>query len=373
MPGTAAGAPLRAMVSVATIWVVVRVISWHSPVSIAWYPAAAVDAYPVLHAAKPAAKGRARPALPVVRKAMVVRRVTRRYRFARAVEHGPVSYPLPLNPTPVMSRPHPLFGSYPDALRGFVLQASFRQADGDPGDRATTIPRFPDPPRVPRGKNLAAYFWVYARQDSGATQDNQDRRGRSIANGQYGGSQAGAILSYRLFDRPAPDISLYGRLSAALAPVSQEEIALGARVRPVRNLPLAVHAEQRFEASSGRTAGTAFYATGGTGPDLIAEGFALETYAQAGYVLGRNETYFFDGSATVQRPIADLDGRRLSVGAGLWAGGQRDIRRLDVGPRVSLDLPLGIALTRIALDARVRVAGNARPGSGAALTVSTSF
>jgi len=99
----------------------------------------------------------------------------------------------------------------------------------------------------------------------------------------------------------------------------------------------------------------------------------LETYAQAGYVLGRNETYFFDGSATVQRPIADSDGRRLLAGAGLWAGGQRDIHRLDVGPRVSLDLPSGTSSTRISIDARVRVAGNARPGSGAALTVATSF
>jgi len=101
--------------------------------------------------------------------------------------------------------------------------------------------------------------------------------------------------------------------------------------------------------------------------------FALETYAQAGFVLGRNETYFFDGSATVQRPIAEFGGRRLSAGAGLWAGGQRDIHRLDVGPRVSLELPVGNSLTRVAVDMRVRVAGNARPGSGAALTVSSSF
>ena len=99
----------------------------------------------------------------------------------------------------------------------------------------------------------------------------------------------------------------------------------------------------------------------------------LETYGQAGYVLGRNRTYFFDGSATVQRPIADLGDPKLSVGAGLWTGGQRDIRRLDIGPRASLELPMGGLLTRIAVDGRVRVAGHARPGSGVALTVSTSF
>jgi len=264
-------------------------------------------------------------------------------------------------------------GPYSDAIGGFVLQASFRGSGGDSGDRTTTIARFPDPPRSLRGNNLAAYFWVHARQDSGAPQELRDSQGRSIANGQYGGSQTGVILSYRLFDRPAPEISLYGRLSAALAPVSQEEIAVGMRIRPVRKVPLAVHAEQRFDAGSGRPVGTAIFATGGTGPDVIVDRFALETYAQAGFVLGRNETYFFDGSATVQRPIAEFGGRRLSAGAGLWAGGQRDIHRLDVGPRVSLELPVGNSLTRVAVDMRVRVAGNARPGSGAALTVSSSF
>ena len=303
---------------------------------------------------------------------MVPRRAIGRYRSAHAAARG-VPHRLPVHSAASVSRPRHLLGPYSDAVDGFVLPASIGGPGGDSGDRATTIPRFPDPPRSRRGNNLAAYFWVHARQYSGAHQELRDVQGRSIANGQYGGSQAGVILSYRLFNRPDPEISLYGRLSAALAPVSQEEIAAGMRIRPVRKVPLAVHAEQRFDAGSGRAAGTAFYATGGTGPDPIVERFALETYAQAGYVLGRNETYFFDGSATVQRPIADFDGRRLSAGAGLWAGGQRDIHRLDAGPRVSLELPLGTSLTRIAVDARVRVAGNARPGSGAALTVSTSF
>jgi hypothetical protein len=75
----------------------------------------------------------------------------------------------------------------------------------------------------------------------------------------------------------------------------------------------------------------------------------------------------------LQRPIAEYDGKKLSVGAGVWAGGQRDIRRVDVGPRASFDLPMGNVLTRIAVDGRVRIAGDARPGSGGAITVSTGF
>ena len=372
MSGSAAGAPLRAMASVAAIWILVRLVSWYSPVSVL-YPGAAVDGYPGLRTVKPGAMARARPRLPVERNAMVPRKATEKYRSTAAGVRVPVLSPLPLRTTARMSASSRGLGPSSDEVRGFFLKASFRRPGDISGDSATIIPRFPEPPRGAQPKNLTAYFWIHARQNSAANPNVQGKPGRSTANGQYGGSQAGAILAYRVVDRAGPEISLYGRLSAALAPVSQEGIALGARVRPAANVPLAVHAEQRFDAGSGRPAGTAFYATGGTGPHLVAEKFMLETYAQAGYVLGRNETYFFDGSATVQRPIADSDGRRLLAGAGLWAGGQRDIHRLDVGPRVSLDLPSGTSSTRISIDARVRVAGNARPGSGAALTVATSF
>jgi hypothetical protein len=134
-----------------------------------------------------------------------------------------------------------------------------------------------------------------------------------------------------------------------------------------------LHAEQRFDAARGRESGTAFFVTGGTGPEPIAERWTLETYAQAGYVLGPNETYFFDGAATVQRPIAGLGSARISVGPGAWAGGQRNIRRVDVGPRIDVAVPVIGHSARIALDWRIRVAGNARPGNGAALTVSTGF
>ena len=103
------------------------------------------------------------------------------------------------------------------------------------------------------------------------------------------------------------------------------------------------------------------------------EKFTLETYAQGGYVLGPNETYFFDGSAALQRPIAELGRTKLSVGPGAWAGGQRKVSRMDIGPRADLSVPLGTMSARIALDWRVRGAGNARPGNGAAITVSTGF
>ena len=66
--------------------------------------------------------------------------------------------------------------------------------------------------------------------------------------------------------------------------------------------------------------------------------------------------------------------RDVRLGAGAWAGGQEGAVRLDVGPRVSLPLDLGHGVSsRIALDWRLRVAGNARPESGPALTIASSF
>jgi hypothetical protein len=371
--GTTAGAPLRAMASLAAIWILVRVIVSHSPANMAWNPVDPLIGNTARHDVKTKRQGLA--ALPFImpKQSRHDDAAKQKYLSVYAAERRSGASPIAERSAailPGLSR-RPWQDS--DDVRGFFLQASFTRSGGDASEGVRMVPPFPDPPVIHHSNRMTAYFWIYARQDSRAKQGRQRLAGRSPSNGQYGGSQAGAILSYRLLDRPAPDISVYGRLSTALSPWSQQEFALGARIHPVRNLPVALHAEQRFDASSGGFAGTAFYATGGTGPDPIVEKFTLETYAQAGYVLGQNKTYFFDGSATLQRPIAELGPTTLSIGPGAWAGGQRQISRMDVGPRVDLRVPLGMTSARIALDWRLRIAGNARPGSGAAITVSTGF
>ena len=367
MSGAADGAPLRAMASLAAVWILLRVVSWNSAANLADDPA-----YPVITSAAYPDMKRQRQGLAGLSLSQKIRQNRHpKYQFSVAdiAERDAAASFIAERANTRAAHLSGLPWQASDEVRDFFLSASFTGSADISRNASSTVPRFPGPPSSSHRNRIAGYFWIHARQDSTMKQVLHQQRGRSISNGQYGGSQAGAILSYR----PLPEISLYGRLSAALAPFSQQEIALGTRIQPVRNLPVALHAEQRMDASSGDTAGTAFYATGGTGPDPIVEKFALETYAQGGYVLGHNETYFFDGSATLRRPVAEFDGNRLAVGAGVWAGGQRQISRLDVGPHASLELPLGTALTRIAVDARVRVAGNARPGSGAALTVSTSF
>lgn len=371
--GTTAGAPLRAMASLAAIWILLRVISWHGAANISSRPPEPV----VINAAQQVVRnqgqvGASRTLLIPIenRHDGEEKPILQSINIAeRSADNLPIAGRL----TAIVPGQARLRWQDSDEVRGFFLQTSFTRFDASSNQGVRTGPPFPTPPALHQNNKLAAYFWIFARQNSGTNQGVQDNGRRSISNGQYGGSQAGAILSYQILDESVGEVSLYGRLSAALDPWSQREVALGTRIQPVRNIPLALHAEQRFDTSQGDASGTAFYVTGGTGPDQIVEKLALETYVQGGYVLGSNETYFFDGSATLQRPIAELGPAKLSVGPGVWAGGQRKISRLDVGPRVGLSVPIGDISARIALDWRLRVAGDARPGNGAAITVSSGF
>jgi hypothetical protein len=63
----------------------------------------------------------------------------------------------------------------------------------------------------------------------------------------------------------------------------------------------------------------------------------------------------------------------VRVGAAAWGAAQPGAARLDLGPRAALSLPHGPATVTAAIEYRVRVAGRARPGSGAAVTLSTGF
>jgi hypothetical protein len=80
----------------------------------------------------------------------------------------------------------------------------------------------------------------------------------------------------------------------------------------------------------------------------------------------------------VQRPIAEpLSGLALRVGGGVWSGGQRGAVRLDLGPRIEghglFGPPARRIGVRVGVDWRFRVAGEAQPGSGPAVTVAAGF
>ncbi|MCH2487899.1 MAG: hypothetical protein MK010_09195, partial [Erythrobacter sp.] len=71
--------------------------------------------------------------------------------------------------------------------------------------------------------------------------------------------------------------------------------------------------------------------------------------------------------------LARFDLGEISIGAGAWGGVQRGAGRLDIGPSASVALRLGRSPVWLSADYRFRIAGDAQPGSGAAVTLSTGF
>jgi len=220
----------------------------------------------------------------------------------------------------------------------------------------------PSPPLDPRAispapNRIEAQAYVFLRPGSG----------RALASGSaLGGSQAAARIAVPFGGHFAAAARLYAPLASRGA-----EAALGFDWRPVTGLPLrfSIERRQRLDAE-GRSAWSA-YAAGGfytaPVPNLILDG-----YAQAGFVGARRRDLFADGALRVERrvmsgPIA------VGVGGGLWGAAQPGAARLDAGPRVSVRLPLADHAVTLAVEERFRLAGNARPGSGAALTLAAGL
>lgn len=233
-------------------------------------------------------------------------------------------------------------------------------------DRAPAPAPFKDDPRW-SGDN-----WLLMRAGSGAA-------AQAPGAASYGASQAGAVVRYRLGRGDLQESYGYLRTSLAInAPGRDKEIALGFGFRPLARVPLRVLAEARLQDTKASPMQVRPVATVITElpPQALPLGLRAEAYAQAGYAGGRGATAFYDAQAMIDRAVPGIAGksRDLRVGAGAWSGGQEGAVRLDIGPRASFRLDLGDATpARIAFDWRFRVAGNARPGSGPALTVASSF
>ncbi|WP_390550301.1 hypothetical protein [Qipengyuania sp. MTN3-11] len=217
---------------------------------------------------------------------------------------------------------------------------------------------------------LSVDSWLFIRE-GGAS-------GAAVGTGapfaSYGRSQAGAILRYRLAPDSRLEPAAYLRADGALAGEGERQGAVGLSFRPVAAWPLRAHAEARATRQGGRTdVRPAAFVTAGTDAVVLPAGFAARAYAQAGYIGGRFSSAFADGRIVADREITRFDLGALRLGGGIWGGAQRGAQRLDAGPSATLSVGMGALPANISLDYRVRLAGDAVPGSGAALTLSRSF
>ena len=199
--------------------------------------------------------------------------------------------------------------------------------------------------------------WLLLRRD----------RGPALAQGgTLGGSQAGVRIAYALNRNRARPLALAARLYAPAGDRRAAEAAIGLDWRPNGTVPVALTVERRQ--ALGRRGRSAFGlgAHGGVDDVSLPAGLTLAAYGQAGVVGARSRDLYADGALRITARRGPID-----LGAALSGGAQPDVARLDAGPVLSLRIPE--ARLRISAEWRFRIAGDARPGSGPAVTLGTDF
>jgi hypothetical protein len=187
---------------------------------------------------------------------------------------------------------------------------------------------------------------------------------------QYGGSQSGVILTIDPFGNPKHGAAVLAR--AAITPNGREkELALGLRWKPASHIPVSLTAERRLQING--LDRFAAYLAGGFDPTPVIGSVKADGFAQAGFVSGKDGGGFFDAQAKLTHPLTHIGNAPITIGAGSWAGGQQGAVRIDVGPSIATKVDIGPSDLLIQLDWRKRIAGNARPKNGLALTLSSGF
>jgi hypothetical protein len=201
--------------------------------------------------------------------------------------------------------------------------------------------------------------WAMLRSQSAGTAGTPSL----ASDGSLGASQAGARLTYN-FTR---------QIAASLRSTTEVgrrggELAAGVRVQPVRGIPLWITGERRQRLGrfgGGRNAFALFFEAGLYDRPMPLH-FVLDTYLQGGVVGARSRDKFIDGSLALTRPVY----KQFSAGLGVWGGAQPGVYRVDAGPRVTMRVRKNV---RVHFDWRQRLAGNAKPGSGPAVTLAGDF
>ncbi|HUE79940.1 MAG TPA: hypothetical protein VMN38_09950 [Sphingomicrobium sp.] len=257
---------------------------------------------------------------------------------------------IPPEPAAVFYAPIPQLDEWPLTRMASTAMPARRSATAVPGQSQ------PQAALKARLDRLQLSAWALLRGRPGPA--------TLAAGGTLGGSQAGARLTYHV----TPLLAASLRSSSPVGGARGGEVVAGIRVTPFRTIPVALTAERRqaIGSTGGGRSAFALFLEGGVYQRPMPWGFELDAYAQAGVVGIRRRDLFFDGGYTFTKPLFG----RYSAGFGMWGGVQPGLYRVDVGPRVSMRVRRNM---RVHLDWRQRVAGDAEPGSGPAVTLAADF
>ncbi len=252
-----------------------------------------------------------------------------------------------------------------EATAAIARDGQFASAAGLSPPESMSTGRFPPGQRVEREtakvnhqKRLTGSTWVLLRQESQAS---------LASGGQLAGSQAGL----RIYYEPGPKgLAVTARVSSPLASRYGREAAVGVALRR-KNVGVII--EQRIALDAKGRDRPAAIAFGGLSDVRLSGGLRLDGYVQAGVVGLKSPDAFVDGAVSVEREIVHADGGSIAIGAGAWGGAQPGAARLDIGPQIVARVPVANATIRVSAEWRERVAGDAAPASGPAVTVGLDF
>jgi hypothetical protein len=282
---------------------------------------------------------------------------------ASAVEQQAAELPsVPFDPAPgAPASPGP--SKAPSFLPRLVASAA---ADAmrtpEPPPRTTAAPILPPQPAPPSDlerSRLSLSAWAIIRGDAGP----------SLASaGQLGGSQAGVRARYDLGSGFAAAL----RVSGPLRSHHGKEAAVALDWRPMRHAPVTVTIERRAGLDRGGRDAFAVGVSGG-GEVSLPFGARGDGYGQAGLVGLKRRDVYIDGAVRIERTLVRSRRFRIAAGAGAWGGAQPGVSRIDVGPQLVAHVPVGKGGLRIGAEWRARVAGDAQPDSGPALSIGADF
>lgn len=175
-------------------------------------------------------------------------------------------------------------------------------------------------------------------------------------------------MLYRLTGGDRGALALSGRLYTPLDDVAGAEAAIGLDWKPLGSLPFHILAERRQKLGPEGRSDFALTVYGGVADRPLAGPLKLDAYAQAGLVGISDRDAFADGSVRIGAPVGPIE-----VGAGAWAAAQPGASRIDAGPQLRWRLPVRAANLVLSAEYRFRIAGEAEPGSGPAVTIAADF
>jgi hypothetical protein len=249
-----------------------------------------------------------------------------------------------------------MMAPYPQPLRAGFAEPFRAAPPGVPDFAPAALP----PPGA-RPDRFSGSAWLLARPGGGVP---------ALGNASLGGSQAGVRLAWQPGRSP---VALFGRMVSSGRLGRGAEGAIGVSTRLSRRVPVDLVVERRVALIQPARDAFAAYIVGGGQQELAPGGWRLDGYGAAGVVGARRRDLFAEGSVRVDRPLLEAGRMTVRAGGGAWGAAQPGASRLDVGPSLSADWRSEAGSPRLAVDWRQRVAGDAAPQSGPALTLAVDF